>query len=718
MALEPELPPVAAGRTIYTCPMHPEVEQDHPGSCPICGMDLEPKSIAAEEQEDPELRSMTLRLWISAGLSLPLLLIAMGPMLGLPLHRLASPATLMWLQAALAAPVVLWGGWPFFIRGWRSIVNRRLNMFTLIAIGTGAAWLFSMYALLFPDSIPAAFREHGELPLYFESAAVIITLVLLGQVLELRARRRTGAAIRELLSLAPQQARLLRDGEEHLVSVEDVHVGDTLRIVPGEKVPVDGIVTSGGSSVDESMISGEPMPVQKSAGDRVIAGTINQTGAFEMRAEQVGRDTVLAQIVDLVGQAQRSRAPIQRIADLVAAWFVPIVIVIAAATFVAWVWLGPPETRLAYAFVNAVSVLIIACPCAVGLATPMSIMVGVGRGAREGVLFRDAAALEALEKVDVLLVDKTGTLTEGRPTVSEVIPIGQMPPERLLAVAAAVESLSEHPLARAVVATARHRDVQIPQASSFQSLTGLGVEAMVAGRSVTVSGPALLRQRAIEVPPEVIQRLDRLQSEGRTVIYVAEEHRLIGAVAISDPIKQSTPAAVSALHARGLRIVMLTGDNEGTARAVAEALGIDEFHAGVLPADKHQFVERLRAEGKRVAMAGDGVNDAPALAAADVGIAMGTGTDVAIESAGVTLLRGDLQGIVHAVELSRATMRNIRQNLVFAFGYNALGIPIAAGALFPLFRLLLSPMIAAAAMSFSSVSVIANALRLRTTELK
>ncbi|MFV0445563.1 MAG: heavy metal translocating P-type ATPase [Planctomycetaceae bacterium] len=717
MALELEQP-ARSTRTIYTCPMHPEVEQPGPGSCPICGMDLEPKSIAVEDSEDPELQSMTRRFWICLALSVPLLVISMGPMIGLPVHHWLSPRVSSWLQLLLATPVVLWGGWPFFVRGWRSIVNRRLNMFTLIAIGTGVAWLFSLVVLLFPGVIPAAFHEHGAPPVYFESAAVIVTLVLLGQMLELRARKQTGAAIRELLSLAPDQARRLQEGRETIVPLDRVESGDVLRVVPGEKVPVDGVVTDGGSTIDESMLSGEPTPVKKGVGDRVIGGTINQTGAFEMRAEQVGHDTMLAQIVDLVGQAQRSRAPIQSVADTVAAWFVPIVIAVAVITFFVWAWLGPSESRLAYAFVNAVSVLIIACPCAVGLATPMSIMVGVGRGAREGVLIRDAESLEALEKVTRIVVDKTGTLTEGKPTVTEIVTLPGVNEEQLLRTAAAVERLSEHPLAQAVVAAAMSRDIEPPTARDFNSLTGRGVEAQVDGEAVVISGPALIEERRIALPTELQQRADELTQRGRTVLFVSHDGQPTGLIAITDPIKASTPAAVRHLHDSGLKLTMLTGDNAGAARVVAEELGIDDFRAGVTPQNKYDFVVASRQQGDHIAMAGDGVNDAPALAAADVGIAMGTGTDVAIESAGVTLLQGDLRGISKAVGLSHATMRNIRQNLLFAFLYNALGIPIAAGALYPVFGLLLSPMIAAAAMSLSSVSVIGNALRLRSVSLK
>ncbi len=719
MALEPA-PPLAAGgeRLVYTCPMHPEIERTEPGTCPICGMDLEPKSVAAATPEDPELRGMTRRFWLAAALSVPLLLLAMGPMLGIPLDHWLGRTAAAWLQAALATPVVLGCGWPFFVRGARSLVAGRLNMFTLIAIGTGAAWLLSTAALLLPHLIPAPFHVHGAPPLYFESAAVIITLVLMGQVLELRARRQTSAAIRELLSLAPDRARLLKDGREHLVPLDQVQAGDILRVVPGDKVPVDGIVLRGSSAVDESLLTGEPTPVEKSAGDRVIGGTLNQTGALEMRAERVGRETVLAQIVELVSRAQRSRAPIQHVADTVAAWFVPMVLVVAAAAFAGWWWWGPAEARLAYAFVSSVSVLIIACPCAVGLATPMSIMVGVGRGARTGILIRDAAALETLGRVQLLVIDKTGTLTAGRPAVQELLPVEEWTDRQLLELAAAVESLSGHPLARAIVAAARQRSVEIPPASAFESLTARAVTADVNGRRVTVGGPRWLDEQALAPPENLRRRTQSLQQSGHTVLFVVVEGSIAGMLVLTDPIKPTTPAAVRTLHALGLRLVMLTGDNAGAARFVAERLGLDEFHAQVTPQDKHDYVVAARRSGTVVAMAGDGVNDAPALAAADVGIAMGTGADVAIESADVTLPRGDLRGITRAILLSRATMRNIRQNLLFAFLYNALGLPIAAGALYPLTGWLLSPMFAAAAMSLSSVSVIANALRLRTIRLE
>jgi Cu+-exporting ATPase len=718
MALEPAQPSALSAKVIYTCPMHPEVQQDHPGSCPKCGMALEPKTIASVEEADPELANMTLRFWVSTALTVPVFLLAMLPMLGIHVDHLLGGAVHTWLQLVLATPVVLWGGWPFFERGFRSIVTWNLNMFTLIAIGTGAAYLYSLVATLLPGVIPESFKHQGRVEVYFEAAAVIVTLVLLGQVLELRARRRTSSAIRELLSLAPPLARIVKDGQEREVPLEEVQQGDILRVRPGEKIPVDGKLTEGKSSVDESMITGEPLPVEKQAGDAVIGGTVNQTGSFLMVAEKVGQETVLARIVNMVAEAQRSRAPIQKLADQVSGYFVPAVVLVAIVTFLVWAIAQPEQPALAYALVNAVAVLIIACPCALGLATPMSIMVGVGRGAREGVLIKDAAVLETLEKIDTVVVDKTGTLTEGRPKLIECVPAEGWREEELLRLAAAVEHASEHPLARAIVEGVKARGIELAAASEFQSITGGGVAAVVENRRVLIGNRALLVERGAAGLGALDQRAGELQRQGQTVMFVAVAGNFAGLLAVADPIKESTPEAMLSLHELGLKVFMLTGDNEHTARAVAEKLGIDRFEAGVKPEDKHRRIKALRGEGRKVAMAGDGINDAPALAAADVGIAMGTGTDVAIESAGVTLVKGDLRGIVRAIQLSRRTMQNIRQNLFFAFVYNVLGVPIAAGVLYPISpHLLLNPMIAAAAMSFSSVSVIANALRLRTIRL-
>ncbi|MDB5350106.1 MAG: copper-translocating P-type ATPase [Planctomycetota bacterium] len=718
MALEPARP-AARQEVIYTCPMHPQIERDGPGSCPICGMDLEPKAARPDAEEDhSELRRMTRRFWVAVALTVPVLLLAMLPMFGVPVDHWFGATPYAWLQLALSTPVVLWCGWPFFERGWRSVVTRNLNMFTLIALGTGAAYLYSLVAVLAPGLIPESFRRHGAVDVYFEAAAVIVTLVLLGQVLELRARRRTGAAIRELLSLAPPTARIVRDGQEREVPLEEVHQGDILRVRPGEKVAVDGKITQGHSSVDESMITGEPVPVGKGEGDGVIGGTVNGTGSFLMVAEKVGRDTVLSRIVAMVADAQRTRAPIQKVADSVAGYFVPAVVVAAVLTFLVWAVAAPEQPALAWAFVNAVAVLIIACPCALGLATPMSIMVGVGRGAKEGVLIKDAEVLETLEKVDTVVVDKTGTLTEGRPKLTECVAAPPFSEEEIVRLASGVEQASEHPLAHAVVQGAQERGLAVPAVEGFDSVTGGGVHGIVEGRAVLIGKRSLLADRGVQDLAVLDDWADELQRQGRTVMYVAVDGRLAGLLAVSDPIKGSTAEAVRSLHGLGMRVIMLTGDNEKTARVVAETLGIDEFHAGVRPEDKHERIKALRAGGRKVAMAGDGINDAPALAAADVGIAMGTGTDVAIESSGVTLVKGDLRGIVKALKLGRATMRNIRQNLFFALVYNALGVPIAAGVLYPVsHHLLLNPMIAAAAMSFSSVSVVANALRLRTMRL-
>ena len=705
-----------SAKTIYTCPMHPQIEQDHPGNCPICGMTLEPKNVAAGgEEENAELHDMTRRFWIGAVLSVPVFIVAMWHIFpNAPNWVQSDPSR--WMQFVLSTPVVLWGGWPFFVRGWQSIRNRSLNMFTLIAMGVGVAYFYSAVVMLFPQLFPPSFQEHGKIGVYFESAAIITVLVLLGQVLELRARSRTGSAIRALLDLAPQKAHVVRDGEELEVPLNEVHVGDQLRVRPGEKIPVDGKIIEGKTTIDESMLTGEAMPVEKEPGDKVTGGTVNQTGSVLIEAERVGSETMLARIVEMVAQAQRSRAPIQGLADRVAGWFVPAVIVVAALTFIFWAWLGP-DPRFAYAIVNAVAVLIIACPCALGLATPMSIMVGIGRGAQAGVLIKNAEAIEVMEKVDTLVVDKTGTLTEGKPRLTSAMASDSVDEQELLAMAAAVEQHSEHPLASAIVAGAKDRQVTIPRVTNFQSTTGGGVTGQVDGKRVLVGKPQFLRSQGIGDLETFEAKAAELQEQGQTAIFVAFDNRAAGIVTVSDPIKESTPGAIEQLHKLGLKIIMLTGDNERTARAVAEKLGIDEVEAGVEPQHKNDRVRKLREQGHVVAMAGDGINDAPALAAADVGIAMGTGTDVAMESAGITLLKGDLRGIEKAIRLSRAMMRNIRQNLFFAFIYNALGIPIAAGALYPFFGILLSPIIAGAAMSFSSVSVIANALRLRSVRL-
>jgi Cu+-exporting ATPase len=711
-------PPTPAG-TEYTCPMHPEVRQIGPGSCPICGMALEPRTAPADgEDESPERHEMTRRFWIATALTAPLLALMVADMIpGRPGHGILAGAAGAWLQLALATPVVLWGGWPFFVRGWQSIANRHLNMFTLIAFGTGTAYLYSVVAMLGPGLFPPSFRGHGgAIALYFEPAAVIVTLVLLGQVLELRARAQTSSAIRALLGLAPPTARRVRpDGSEEEVPLAEVRPGDRLRVRPGERVPVDGVVAEGASAVDESMVTGESMPVDKESGDLVTGGTVNTTGTFVMEARRVGADTLLAQIVRAVGEAQRSRAPIQRLADAVAAWFVPAVIVVAVATFLIWARLGP-EPRLAHALVNAVAVLIIACPCALGLATPMAVMVGTGRGAQAGVLVRDAAALERLEKVTVLLVDKTGTLTEGRPALMTVQPREGLDAAELLRLAAGLERGSEHPLATAIVKGAERRGIVVGPPAAFESLTGRGAKGVVDGHAVAVGNPKLLAELGIDAR-ESAGRIEALREEGQTVMHVVVDGRLAGLLGVADAVKPAAREAIEALHREGLRVVMVTGDNATTARAVGRAVAIDEIVADVLPAQKVDVVRAYQAKGAATAMAGDGINDAPALAQADVGIAMGTGTDVAMESAAVTLVKGDLRGIVRARRLSRGTMRNVRQNLFFAFVYNALGVPVAAGVLYPFFGLLLSPMIASAAMTFSSVSVILNALRLRRLAL-
>jgi Cu+-exporting ATPase len=718
MALESAAPPVPVTRKEWTCPMHPEVVRDAPGDCPKCGMALEPRTVSAEEEESAELVDMRRRFWVSAVITVPLFLIAMGEYIpGRPLENLASPKILGWMELVLATPVVLWGAWPFFVRGWQSVVNRSLNMFSLIGLGVGVAFLYSLVAALFPDIFPASFRgESGEVAVYFEAAAVIVTLVLLGQVMELKARSQTGAAIKALLGLAPKNARLIReDGNEEDVPLDQVHPGDRLRVRPGEKVPVDGSVVEGTSSVDESMVSGEPIPVEKKPGDRIVGATVNGTGSLVMRAERVGAETLLARIVQMVAEAQRSRAPIQKLADTVAGYFVPVVVGIAVAT--AFVWgLAGPEPRMAHALINAVAVLIIACPCALGLATPMSIMVATGKGATAGVLFKNAEAIEVMRKVDMLVVDKTGTLTEGKPKLVTVIPAEGGNERDLLRMAATIERGSEHPLAAAIVSGAQVRDVNLTDAESFESVTGKGVMGRVDGHTVGLGNRMLLEALGVD-PGDLATEAETLRVDGQTVMFVAVDGKAAGLIGVADPIKRTTPEAIRKLHADGIRIVMLTGDSRTTAKAVAGKLGVDDVVAEVLPDQKADAVKRFQEKGRIVAMAGDGINDAPALAQAQVGIAMGTGTDVAMESAGVTLVKGDLRGIVRARHLSRATMRNIKQNLFFAFVYNAVGVPVAAGILYPFFGILLSPMIAAAAMSFSSVSVVGNALRLKHTIL-
>ncbi|MCP8937459.1 heavy metal translocating P-type ATPase [Alsobacter sp. SYSU M60028] len=707
--------PVPEG-TVYTCPMHPEIRQIGPGSCPICGMALEPVIATADTGPNPELADMTRRFWIGLALALPVFAVEMGGHL-FDLEHTLSRQWSNWIQLALATPVVLWAGWPFFERGWRSLVNRSLNMFTLIAMGTGIAWLYSVIATLAPDLFPPAFRGHdGAVAVYFEAAAVITVLVLLGQVLELRARESTSGAIRALLDLAPKTARRLRpDGTDEEVALDLIGVGDRLRVRPGDKVPVDGTVVEGRSAVDESMVTGESMPVTKTAGDKAIGGTVNQSGMLVVAAEKVGRDTMLSQIVQLVADAQRSRAPIQRLADQVSGWFVPTVIAVALVAFAAWAVWGP-EPRLAFGLVAAVSVLIIACPCALGLATPMSIMVGVGRGAQAGALIKNAEALERMEKVDTIVVDKTGTLTEGKPAVTAIVPAPGFAETELLRLAACVERASEHPLAQAIVRAADERGIATASVVDFASPVGRGALGKVDGRAVALGNAAFLAENGVDIAP-LARQAEELRGEGATAIFVGVDGRLAGALAIADPVKASTPEALAALREAGVRIVMLTGDNRTTATAVAKRLGIADVEAEVLPEQKSAVVKRYRDQGRVVAMAGDGVNDAPALAAADVGIAMGTGTDVAMESAAVTLLKGDLTGIVRARRLSHAVMKNIRQNLFFAFVYNAAGVPIAAGVLYPSFGILLSPVIAAAAMALSSVSVIGNAARLRGVKL-
>jgi Cu+-exporting ATPase len=719
MALEPVVAAQPVTRTEYTCPMHPEIVRDGPGSCPICGMALEPRTIAVAEEKNPELSDMTQRFWVCAALTLPILLIAMADLAPsiLRLVLSVSPRTWQWSELILATPVVLWGGWPFFVRGWRSIVNWSLNMFTLIGLGVAVAYSFSVVGVLFPEIFPASFRgAGGEVAVYFEAAAAITTLVLLGQVMELRARSRTGAAIKALLGLAPKTARLIhQDGSEVDVPLDQVKPGDRLRVRPGEKIPVDGVVLEGSSSVDESMISGEPIPVEKQKGTRVTGATVNGTGSLVMRADRVGSETLLAQIVRMVSEAQRSRAPIQKLADIVSGYFVPVVVGIAAVTFVIWGLWGP-DPRMAHAVINAVAVLIVACPCALGLATPMSIMVATGRGAALGVLFKNAEAIELMRKVDTLVVDKTGTLTEGKPKLVSVEPIDGFGADNLLRLAGTLERGSEHPLAAAIVQGAEERGVKLSSTEGFESATGRGVRGRVENLAVALGNRKFLEELGVD-PGAYSVKAETMRADGQTVMFVVVENKIAGLLGVADPIKQTTAEAIQQLHEDGIRIVVLTGDSRTTAQAVAAKLQIDEVIAEVLPQDKAGIVKRLQGEGRFVAMAGDGINDAPALAQAQVGIAMGTGTDIAMESAGVTLVKGDLRGIVRARSLSRATMRNIKQNLFFAFVYNSLGVPVAAGILYPFFGLLLSPMIAAAAMSFSSVSVISNALRLRQVNL-
>ena len=717
-AAPPATGPVAR-QAIYTCPMHPEVQQDHPGDCPKCGMRLELKTPSAgvSGESDSELRDMTQRFRIGAALTVPVFALAMAHLIpALGRQAWVDSETSRWLQFALTIPVVVWAGWPFFLRGWRSVATGNLNMFTLIALGVGAAFISSAVAMLFPHLFPSTMQLHGRVPIYFEAAAVIVVLVLLGQVLELRARSRTGSAIKALLNLAPPTARQVIPGGDREVPLDQVKVGDWLRVVPGDKVPVDGEVMEGHSSVEESMITGEPLPVEKSVGDKVTGGTVNGSGSLVMRAQRVGSDTLLGQIVNMVAEAQRSRAPIQGLADKVASIFVPAVLAVSVLTFILWMWLGP-EPKLAHAIVNAVAVLIIACPCALGLATPMSIMVGVGRGAQVGVLVKNAESLERLERVDALVVDKTGTLTEGKPKLTDVLPVGGFNTQDLLRFAASLEQNSEHPLAAAIVQGAKDQGVALETVQQFRSVTGGGVAGIIAGRAVMIGKPDFLRHEKVTALEPLEDSAVKLQTAGKTAMFVAVDGKPAGVLAVADPIKSSTYEAIQQLQALGLKLYMVTGDNRRTATAVAGQLGLDAVEAGIEPAGKVAYIKSLRAEGKHVAMAGDGINDAPALSEAEVGIAMGTGTDVAMQSAGITLVKGDLRGIAQAIRLSRATMGNIRQNLVFAFLYNVLGIPIAAGLLYPWFGWLLSPMIAGAAMSLSSVSVIGNALRLQRVKL-
>jgi Cu+-exporting ATPase len=719
MPLE-QIPPLPFGPTVYTCPMHPEIEQDHPGDCPKCGMPLEPKEVtnAADEHARREIRDLSRKFWIGLALTLPVFLLAMLPMIpGVSLERWIPKSVSKWIEFALATPVVFWAGGIFFAKGWRSLKGWNLNMFTLIAIGVGAAYFYSLVAVLAPGVFPPSFRHHGEVGLYFEAAAVITVLVLFGQLLEAKARSRTGQAIQALLGLAAKSAnRIAADGSEQEVAIDHLQVGDRLRVRPGEKIPVDGTLDEGSSRIDESMITGEPLPVKKEPGDPVVGATINQTGSFIMTVAKVGADTLLSQIVHLVAKAQRSRAPIQKVADTVAGWFVPAVVVAAVITFIAWAVWGP-EPAMALGLINAVAVLIIACPCALGLATPVSIMVGVGRAAQAGILVKDAGAIETTEKIDTLVMDKTGTLTAGHPEVTGFTPAPGVREEDVLAAAAALEGNSEHPLAKAIITRARAAGLSLPAVNDFQSTTGGGVSGKIGNDAWLAGKQGFLESAGVTLPAGLLEAANAYQLDAKTLVWVARAGQAVGIFAVSDPIKESTPAAIATLHQLGIRLVMATGDNETTARAIGRQLGIDEIHAGLSPQDKIDLVKKLKADGRRVAMTGDGINDAPALAEADVGIAMGTGTDVAIESAHLTLVKGDLSGIVKAITASKAVMRNIRQNLFFAFIYNAAGIPIAAGVLYPFTGTLLSPMIAGAAMSLSSVSVITNALRLRKMKL-
>jgi P-type Cu+ transporter len=717
MALELMAPP--ASKTIYTCPMHPEIERDHPGDCPICGMPLEPKTVGAEESaEHAEIRSLSRKFWIGLAFTVPVLFIAMGHLIpGVHIERWIPKSASKWIEFVLATPVVLWAGGMFFSKAWRSLVNRSLNMFTLIATGVGAAYFYSAVAVIAPGIFPESFRESGEVGLYFEAAAVITVLVLLGQLLEAKARSQTSQAIRALLGLAAKTAHRIRDGQEEEIPVDQIEKGDLLRVRPGEKIPIDGVIIEGRSNIDESMITGEPMPVDKGTGESVIGATVNQTGTFVMRAEKVGSETLLAQIVHMVAEAQRSRAPIQKLADTVSGYFVPAVITIAVLTFIAWAIWGPAPA-MAYGLVNAVSVLIIACPCALGLATPMSIMVGVGRAAQNGILVKNAEALETTERVTHLVTDKTGTLTAGKPRVTRRMAALAGEEGEVLRIAASLEQNSEHPLARAIVDQAREVGIMLPPITDFESTTGGGVTGKLDGKTVRVGKRKFLEESGVSIPEDLDREAQHLQEKAQTVVWVAVDENTAGLLSIADPIKETTPKAIKALHDLGLKVIMCTGDNRKTAEAVARELGIDDFTAEVMPQDKIDIIKKLKSQGAIVAMAGDGINDAPALAESHVGIAMGTGTDVAIESAGITLVKGDLMGITKAIHLSRAIMRNIRENLFFAFIYNALGIPIAAGVLYPFFGVLLSPIIAGAAMSFSSLSVVANALRLRSATIE